>query len=106
MLVFGWALCRLCDPIRAHLYFSCRSTVSPHISVVTLQKAEAQESSRRDRPSAPEEDLSEEDLPRVQEEVNDLQAQFDQAVVEKHSLEMELQSMKERLKAASDLIDR
>ena len=54
----------------------------------------------------PEEDLSEEDLPRIEQEVTDLQAQFDRAVVEKHSLEMELQSMKERLKAATDMVDR
>jgi hypothetical protein len=71
-----------------------------------LQKAEEQESRQHDRVPAPEEDLSEEDLPRVQGEVNELQSQFDQAVVEKHSLEMELLSMKERLKAASDLCDR
>ena len=34
-----------------------------------------------------------------------LQAQFDVAVDEKHSLELELTSMKERLKAASDMIE-
>ncbi|XP_025098007.1 LOW QUALITY PROTEIN: dynein gamma chain, flagellar outer arm-like [Pomacea canaliculata] len=52
-----------------------------------------------------EEELSEVDLPRIQEEVNQLQQEFDQSVVEKHSLQMELQSMNERLKAASELVD-
>ena len=33
-------------------------------------------------------------------------AQFDAAVVEKHSLEIELQSMKERWKATTEMIDR
>ena len=54
----------------------------------------------------PEEELSEADLPRLQAEVNDLQQAFDQAVVEKHSLHMELQSMNERLKAASEMVER
>ncbi|XP_053397319.1 dynein axonemal heavy chain 5-like isoform X6 [Mercenaria mercenaria] len=53
----------------------------------------------------PEEVYEEEDLPRIQEEVNQLQAEFDQAVVEKHSLEMELISMNERLKAATEMVD-
>ncbi len=56
--------------------------------------------------SEPDEDLSEEDLPRVQEVVNELQEKFDLAVVEKHSLEMELQSMNERLKAATEMVER
>lgn len=54
----------------------------------------------------PEEDYDEDDLPRIQEEVNRLQAEFDQAVVEKHSLEMELISMNERLKAATEMVER
>ncbi|XP_041355189.1 dynein gamma chain, flagellar outer arm-like isoform X3 [Gigantopelta aegis] len=53
----------------------------------------------------PEEDLSEADLPDVQSEVNALQKQFDLAVVEKHSLEMELRSMNERLKAATEIVE-
>ena len=53
-----------------------------------------------------EEDLNEDDLPRVQNEVDDLQKLFDAAVVDKHSLAMELESMKERLKTATDIIDR
>jgi dynein heavy chain len=52
------------------------------------------------------EELTEKDLPRLQDEVHDLQAQFDAAVVQKHSLEMELTSMKERLKAATNMIGR
>ncbi|XP_055889445.1 dynein axonemal heavy chain 8-like isoform X4 [Biomphalaria glabrata] len=52
-----------------------------------------------------EEELSEADLPRMQSELSELQALFDRAVVEKHSLEMELQSMNERLKSAVDFIE-
>ena len=54
----------------------------------------------------PEEELTEDDLPRLQIEVDELQAQFDANVVEKHSLEMELISTKERLRAASEVIER
>ena len=59
-------------------------------------------------PLAPvdESSLSESDIARLQQEVNSLQQQFDVAVDEKHSLELELVSMKERLKAASDMIER
>ncbi|XP_023932047.1 dynein heavy chain 5, axonemal-like isoform X1 [Lingula anatina] len=52
-----------------------------------------------------EEDLTEDDLPRIQEEVNKLQMQFDSAVVEKHSLEIELVSMNERLRAATEMLE-
>ena len=52
----------------------------------------------------PEEDLTEADLERIETEIGDLQGLFDAAVVEKHSLELELASMKERLKAATDLM--
>ena len=38
--------------------------------------------------------------------VNQLQHEFDQSVVEKHSLEMELISMNERLKAATEMVER
>ena len=54
----------------------------------------------------PEDDLSEADLPDIQCDVNALQQQFDLAVVEKHSLEMELHSMNERLKAATEIVER
>ena len=54
----------------------------------------------------PEPDYVESDLPGLQDTVNSLQQQFDQSVVEKHSLEMELQSMNERLKAATEMVDR
>ena len=54
----------------------------------------------------PEEDLSEDDLPRIQTEVDKLQVQFDASVVVKHQLESELNSMNNRLRAASDTIDR
>ena len=73
---------------------------NPPIAVV--QPVEEEEKPEEE----PEEELSEADLPRLQAEVNDLQQAFDQAVVEKHSLHMELQSMNERLKAASEMVER
>ena len=54
----------------------------------------------------PEPEYTEDDLPTLQELVNELQQQFDKSVVEKHSLEIELASMNERLKAASEMVDR
>ncbi|XP_076466964.1 uncharacterized protein LOC143298129 [Babylonia areolata] len=69
-----------------------------------LRKAKPKEEEEK-KEEEPEEELSEADLPRLQEEVNSLQVQFDQAVVEKHSLHMELQSMNERLKAASEMVE-
>ena len=45
-------------------------------------------------------------MPRIQAEVDDLQSQFDAAVVKKHNMEIELVSMKERLKAATQLVER
>ena len=60
----------------------------------------------REKEDVEEKDLTEDDLPEIQAAVDDLQSQFDAAVDEKHSLEMELVSMKERLKAAADMIER
>ena len=70
--------------------------------LITLQMAG---DSKSDSPQ-PEEDLSEDDLPRIQTEVDELQVQFDASVVVKHQLESELISMNNRLRAASDTIDR
>lgn len=69
-----------------------------------LQREQTQQD--EDKEEEEEEELTEKDLPRLQNEVQDLQAQFDAAVVEKHSLEMELTSMKERLKAATNMMGR
>ncbi|BFZ10052.1 hypothetical protein BsWGS_13093 [Bradybaena similaris] len=52
-----------------------------------------------------EEDVSEADLPRIQQEIAELQSQFDEAVVEKHSLEVELKSMVDHLNAAREMAD-
>ncbi|KAJ8314955.1 hypothetical protein KUTeg_007105 [Tegillarca granosa] len=68
------------------------------------ENTKPQEEEREPTPP-PEEEYAEDDLPRLQEEVNQLQQLFDQAVVEKHSLEMELQSMNERLKAANEMME-
>ena len=54
----------------------------------------------------PEQEYTEADIPKLQEEVNALQAKFDASVVTKHSLEMELQASNERLKAATNMIRR
>lgn len=54
----------------------------------------------------PEQDLDEEDLPRIQEELKLLQIEYDKSVVEKHRLSMELKSMHERMRAAGDVIER
>ncbi|CAH1799095.1 unnamed protein product [Owenia fusiformis] len=61
--------------------------------------------SATDEADIDDEELDEDQLPKIQSEVDALQAQFDAAVVEKHSLELELQSMNDRLKAATDVIE-
>lgn len=50
--------------------------------------------------------MSEADLEPLQIEVDNLQAVFDVSAIEKHSLEVELASLRERLKASSDVVDR
>jgi regulator of replication initiation timing len=50
--------------------------------------------------------MSEADLEPLQVEVDNLQAVFDTSAIEKHSLEVELASLRERLKASSDVVDR
>lgn len=47
----------------------------------------------------------EEDLEHIQKEVEELQGQFDDAVVNKHRLGTQLNSMKERLKAATNMVE-
>ena len=73
----------------------------------SLRCTQPEEEEEEETPSGQEdEELNEDDLPRIQNEVDDLQQQFDASVVDKHSLAMELESMKERLKTATDIIDR
>lgn len=83
----------------------CASFYSSFILILMLSKPEEKEEEMENE-TTEEEDLTEDDLPRIKTEVSDLQAQFDAAVDEKHSLEMELTSMKERLKAATEMIAR
>ncbi|XP_071504103.1 dynein axonemal heavy chain 5-like [Diadema antillarum] len=52
----------------------------------------------------PEREYTEADIPTLQEEVTELQRQFDASVVEKHSLEIELSASNERLRAATNMI--
>jgi len=54
----------------------------------------------------PEPVLIEADLPQLQEEVKQLQDDYDDAVVIKHNLASDVKSCSERLKAATDLLHR
>ncbi|XP_066569884.1 dynein axonemal heavy chain 8 [Amia ocellicauda] len=100
---------RLCGPLRSELRL-----------VHELEKHK-EEQERKDRETqklvdAEEEDLKEaepkkpeltaEDLPTLQSEVLQLQAEYDTAVMKKHRLEIDLQSHKERLKSAQDVLKR
>lgn len=67
---------------------------------------QGEEHDKRTPTPEPEQEYSEDDLPKLQDDVNNLQQQFDESVTEKHNLETELTSMNQRLKAATDLIDR
>ena len=53
-----------------------------------------------------ERELTEADLPGLQEDVSRLQREYDDAVVVKHNLDNEVKSCSERLKAATDLLGR
>ncbi|XP_033113255.1 dynein heavy chain 5, axonemal-like isoform X2 [Anneissia japonica] len=52
----------------------------------------------------PEKEYTEADIPSIQDELDVLQKEFDDAVREKHSLEIELVASNERLRAAVDMI--
>ena len=54
----------------------------------------------------PEADLTEADLPGLQEDVSKLQREYDDAVVVKHNLKNDVESCTERLKAATGLLQR
>ena len=54
----------------------------------------------------PEVELTEADLPGLQETVTKLQKEYDDAVVVKHNLENDVRSCSERLKAATSLLHR
>lgn len=54
----------------------------------------------------PEESLSEEDLPRLLKELEELQAKFDASAVNKHKLHIELESCIQRMEAATSIIER
>ncbi|XP_035829673.1 dynein heavy chain 5, axonemal isoform X2 [Aplysia californica] len=97
---------RLCGPLKSALerLHELEREIEENERLQKQQEEEPQEEEEAPMEEE-EEDLSEADLPRVQQEVNALQAQFDQAVVEKHSLQMELKSMNERLKAAVEMVD-
>lgn len=54
----------------------------------------------------PEAELTEADLPDLQEAVSNLQQEYDDAVVVKHNLKNDVESSSERLKAATGLLQR
>ena len=54
----------------------------------------------------PEPELTEADLPGLQEAVSRLQKEYDDAVVVKHNLQNDVASCSERLKAATGLLQR
>ena len=51
-------------------------------------------------------DLSAEDLPRLSEEVNDLQQQFDEVAIQKHNLNAKIKEYSEKFKNLTNLLDR
>ncbi|ESO89151.1 hypothetical protein LOTGIDRAFT_229063 [Lottia gigantea] len=96
--------CRLCSPLKAAK--ERQQELAREIEEnERKQRQQEEEPENDDQPNAVDENLTEDDLPRIQEEENGLQRKFDEAVMEKHSLEMELQSMNERLKAATELVE-
>jgi len=64
-----------------------------------LKNAE-NESNKRD------ESLTENDLPQLLAELQELQDKFDQAAVNKHKLHCELENCIQRLEAATSIVDR
>lgn len=56
--------------------------------------------------SRPEESLNEEDLPRLLNELEELQGKFDASAVNKHKLHIELESCIQRMEAATSIIER
>lgn len=67
------------------------------------QDAENKEKEKVNTPE-PEVELTEADLPDLQETVTKLQKEYDDAVVVKHDLSNDVRSCSERLKAATDLL--
>jgi hypothetical protein len=56
--------------------------------------------------SKPDEELKADDLQRLLNELEDLQAKFDRAAVDKHKLNAELESCIQRLDAATHIIEK
>ena len=53
-----------------------------------------------------EKEVNEEELHRIEEELADIQSQFDEAVMKKHSLKKTCQQLTEKLKLAKNILDR
>ncbi|KAK6187606.1 hypothetical protein SNE40_005595 [Patella caerulea] len=97
--------CRLCGPLKAAKERQQELTREIEENERKQRQQEEEPEDNESADAEPEQNLTEADLARIQEEENALQKQFDQAVMEKHSLEMELQSMNERLKAATEMVE-
>ena len=54
----------------------------------------------------PTEGLSEEDLPRLDAEIEELQKQFDEIAIHKYNLSQKISEYSEKLKSLTELLDR
>lgn len=70
-----------------------------HLSKVESQSLNLEE-------VAEEAEMGEEGLLKLQEEVDQLQEDFDRAVIEKHNLALTCQQLSEKLKSANHLLER
>ncbi|OWF37572.1 Dynein heavy chain 5, axonemal [Mizuhopecten yessoensis] len=97
---------RLCGPLKTSLerLNELQREIEENERIQREREEEPQEEEKAPTPE-PEEEYTEDDLSRLQGEVSALQQVFDQSVVQKHSLEMELNSMNERLKAATEMVE-
>lgn len=66
---------------------------------------EKEEPEEKESEKRSDEAYNEETLAKVQNEVDEMQHKFDVTIEKKHDLEIELSSMKDRLKAATDLLE-
>ncbi|XP_052807484.1 dynein axonemal heavy chain 5-like isoform X7 [Mya arenaria] len=106
---------RRCGPLKSALerMHELQREIEENDRLQREKEKEAEASENKEQPKEEEteevefqeQDYDEDDLPGIQADLNALQTEFDQAVVEKHSLEMELISMNERLKAATEMVE-
>ncbi|MBN3318102.1 DYH6 protein, partial [Atractosteus spatula] len=100
---------KLCGPLRSTL---------EQVHVLETQKEDRERNHEETLKlvDAEEEDLKEieplsseltaEDLPKLESEVEEIQAEYDAAIMNKHTLETELQTHREKLRSAQDVLRR